>query len=76
MFMLVVNGDSKHIGEIALSTIKTAPPITITGMIIFGYTVQDWVCVLTGIWVLLQIYLALYNHFKDKSVCRICKKKH
>ena len=76
MFMLVVNGDSKHIGEIALSTIKTAPPITVTGMIIFGYTVQDWVCVLTGIWVLLQIYLALYNHFKNKSVCPICKKKH
>ena len=74
--MLVVNSNSKHIGEIALATIKTIPAITVSGMIIFGYTVQDWVCVLTGIWVLLQIYLALHNHFKDKSVCRICKKKH
>ena len=74
--MLVVNGDNNYTGEIALATIKTAPPITITGMIIFDYTVQDWVCVLTGIWVLLQISLALYNHFKDKPVCPICEKKH
>ena len=74
--MLVVNGDSKHIGEIALAAIKTAPPITVSGMIIWGYTVQDWVCVLTGIWVLLQIYLALRNHFKNKPVCPVCKKKH
>ena len=74
--MIVVNSNSKHIGEITLATIKTVPPITVSGMIIFGYTVQDWVCVLTGIWVLLQIYLALYNHFKDKSVCPVSKKKH
>ncbi len=76
MFMLVVNSNSNHVGEITLATIKAAPPITITGMIIFGYTVQDWVCVLTGIWVIIQIYLALYNHFKRKPVCPICKKKH
>lgn len=75
MFMLVIGSNSNHTGELALSTIKTAPPITISGMIVFGYTVQDWVCVLTGIWVLLQIYLALHNHFKDKPVCPICKKK-
>ena len=74
--MLVVNSNSNHAGEITLATIKTVPPVTITGMIIFGYTVQDWVCVLTGIWVLLQIYLSLHNYFKDKSVCPICKKKH
>lgn len=74
--MLVVSNDSNHVGEITLATIKAAPPITISGMIIFGYTVQDWVCVLTGIWVLLQIYLALHNHFKSKPVCPICKKKH
>ena len=73
--MLVVNSNSNHAGEVILATIKAAPPITISGMIIFGYTVQDWVCVLTGIWVLLQMYLALHNHFKDKSVCPICKKK-
>lgn len=74
--MLVVNNNSNHTGEITLSTIKAAPPITVSGMIIFGYTVQDWVCVLTGIWVLLQIYLALHKYFKHKSVCLICKKKH
>lgn len=74
--MLVVSNDSNHMGEITLAAIKAAPAITVSGMIIFGYTVQDWVCVLTGIWVLLQIYLALHKHFKDKSVCLICKKKH
>lgn len=74
--MLVVSNDSNHMGEIALATVKAAPPITITGMIFCGFTVQDWVCVLTGIWVIIQIYLALYNHFKSKPVCPICKKKH
>lgn len=74
--MLVINSNNNHIGELALSTIKVAPAITVSGMIVFGYTVQDWVCVLTGIWVLLQIYLALHNHFKDKPVCPVCKKKH
>lgn len=75
MFMSVVNNSSNHIGEITLATIKTAPPITVSGMLIFGYTVQDWVCVLTGIWVLLQIYLALHNHSKNKHICPLCKKK-
>ena len=74
--MLIVNSNSNPTGEVILATIKTAPPITISGMIIFGYTVQDLVCVLTGIWVLLQIYLALHNHFKNKPVCPICNKKH
>lgn len=74
--MLVVSNDSNHMGEIALATIKAAPSITVTGMIFCGFTVQDWVCVLTGIWVIIQIYLALYNHFKSKPVCPICKKKH
>ena len=31
---------------------------------------------LTGIWVIIQMYLALHNHFKRKPVCPICKKKH
>lgn len=74
--MLVVSNEGNHVEEIALATIKAAPPLTVTGMIIYGYTVQDWVCVLTGIWVIIQIYLALYNHFKSKPVCLVCKKKH
>lgn len=74
--MLVVGNDSNHLGEVTLAAIKAGPPITITGMIFCGFTVQDWVCVLTGIWVVIQIYLALYNHFKSKPVCTICKKKH
>ena len=47
--MLVVSNDIKHTGEIALAAVKAAPPIAITGMIFYRFTVQDWVCVLTGI---------------------------
>lgn len=64
-----------NVEGVTLATVKTAPPLTITGMIIFGYSVQDWVCVLTGIWVLLQIYLALHNHFiKNSNIRSECKK--
>ena len=74
--MLVVSNDSSHTGEIALAAVKAAPPIAITGMIFYGFIVQDWICVLTGIWVIIQIYLALYTHSKSKPVFPICKKKH
>lgn len=74
--MSVVNNSSNYIGGTTLTTIKAAPAITVTGMIFYGYTVQDWACILTIIWVLIQIYLALYSHFKSKPVCPVCKKKH
>lgn len=75
--MLVVQSQNNYAEELVLATIKTAPPLTITGMIIYGYTVQDWACIVTIIWVLVQIYLALHNHIaKNRKICPVCKKKH
>ena len=38
---------------------KAAPPLTITGMTAMGYTVSDWVLLLTAIYTVLQIVLVL-----------------
>lgn len=64
--MLSVMNNNDHSEGITLAIIKTGPPITVTGMIWLGYSVQDWACTLTCVWVVIQIYLALYNHFKIK----------
>lgn len=45
----------EQIAEIA----KAAPPITITSMSILGFQMSDWVLLLTAIYTLLQIFLAV-----------------
>ena len=76
MFMLIVNNDN-NVGEVVLATLKVAPPLTVTGMIFYGYTVQDWACILTIIWVIVQIYIEIHNHvISCKKICPICHKKH
>lgn len=41
--------------------VMSAPPVTVAGMKWFGYPVSDWVSVLAGLWLLLQIIWWLYT---------------
>lgn len=63
LHQIVVN----HKVEAAVAVAKTAPPVAVTGMILFGHPMQEWVCILTCIWIIMQMYLALYHHY-NKSV--------
>lgn len=38
---------------------KAAPPLTVTGMSVLGYTISEWVLLLTAIYTLLQIVLVV-----------------
>ena len=41
--------------DVAISTVKVAPPIAVTGMHFLGYGVADWVLALTAVYTILQI---------------------
>lgn len=41
--------------DVAISTVKVAPPIAVTGMHFLGYGVADWVLTLTAVYTILQI---------------------
>jgi hypothetical protein len=45
--------------EQAAEFVKAAPPLTITGMTIMGFSISDWVLFLTAIYTLLQIGLII-----------------
>ena len=39
--------------------VKAAPPITVTSMTALGFSISDWVLLLTAIYTLLQIFLVI-----------------
>lgn len=43
--------------ELAASAVKATPPITITGLSLAGFTMQDWVLTATLIYTVLQILI-------------------
>lgn len=49
-----------------LEAVKSAPPVVVTGAAIAGMSLSDWVTVLTGIYVLLQIALLLYKFVRER----------
>ena len=46
--------------------LKGSVPTAVSGAIICGYPLQDWVLVLTALWVIIQISGYLYDRFKKK----------
>lgn len=44
---------NKH--EVAVEAIKAAPPVTVTGMTLFGYELQSWMLLCTIVYTLLLI---------------------
>ena len=49
-----------------LEAVKSAPPVVVTGTAIAGMSLSDWVTVLTGIYVLLQIAVLLYKFVRER----------
>jgi hypothetical protein len=43
---------------------KGSVPTAVSGAILWGYPLQDWVLVLTAIWVILQIGGYIYDRWK------------
>lgn len=52
--------------ETTTMALKTIPPATVSGMILWGFPLSDWVVLATGIWVVIQIGFFLYDRYKKK----------
>ena len=50
---------AQHIAEACVVTAKVAPPVVVSGMVVAGYPLQDWLIVLTIIYTVIQIVLLL-----------------
>ena len=49
----------QHVAEVGAVTAKVTPPVVVSGMVIAGYQLQDWLVVLTIIYTVIQIVLLL-----------------
>ena len=49
----------QHVAEAGVVTAKVAPPVVVSGMVVAGYPLQDWLIVLTIIYTVIQIVLLL-----------------
>ena len=50
---------AQHIAEAGVGTAKVAPPVVVSGMVVAGYPLQDWLIVLTIIYTVIQIVLLM-----------------
>ena len=57
--------NTEHSGEVAMAAAKLTPPITVTGMTLAGYTLQDWVLLATLAYTVLQICITVYRLYKE-----------
>lgn len=60
--------DHNLLQDAALEAVKSAPPVAVTGAMIAGMSISDWVAILTGLYVLLQIALLLRKEWRDKRM--------
>lgn len=49
----------QHVAEVGAVTAKVTPPVVVSGMVIAGYPLQDWLIVITIIYTVIQIVLLL-----------------
>ena len=50
---------AQHIAEVGAVTAKVTPPVVVSGMVVAGYPLQDWLIVLTIIYTVIQIVLLM-----------------
>jgi len=50
---------AQHVAEVGTVTAKVTPPVVVSGMVIAGYPLQDWLIVLTIIYTVIQIVLLM-----------------
>jgi hypothetical protein len=58
--------DHNLLQDAAIEAAKSAPPVAVTGAMIAGMSISDWVAILTGLYVLLQIALLLRKEWREK----------
>jgi len=46
--------------------LKSAPPVTVSAVSLAGMSLQEWVYILTIIWLVLQITSWVWNKFKKE----------
>lgn len=46
----------------------SAPPVTVAGMTWFGYAVDDWLKVISFLWLAIQIGVFAYKLWKRKGI--------
>ena len=49
----------QHVAEVGVVTAKVTPPIVVSGMVVAGHPIQDWLIVLTIIYTGIQIVLLM-----------------
>ena len=49
----------QHAAEVGIVSVKVAPPVVVSGMVVVGYPIQDWLIVLTIIYTVIQIVLLM-----------------
>jgi hypothetical protein len=64
---------SQHIENgLRMAAIKTSPPVIVTGMTLAGIQLQDWLVMVTILYTVIQIIIALpelkksFNEWRDK----------
>lgn len=48
----------KSATEFAVEAAKAAPPVSVSGMLVFGFPLSDWAVGLTIIYTLMQMYFS------------------
>jgi hypothetical protein len=64
---------SQHIENgLSMAAIKTSPPVIVTGMTLMGIQLQDWLIMVTILYTVIQIIIALpelkksFNEWRNK----------
>ena len=59
--------DQNFLQSVALEATKSAPPVAVTSAVIAGYSINEWVAILTGIYVLLQIAVLVRKELRESK---------
>ena len=68
--MLTAHHQTDHATEVSMAAAKAAPPVVVAGATLMGYSLQEWVYILTIIYLLLQIVVLAvtsYRKLRGKS---------
>lgn len=60
--------DHNLLQDAVIEAAKSAPPVAVTGAMIAGMSISDWVAILTGLYVLLQIAILLRKEWREKRL--------
>jgi hypothetical protein len=68
-----ITDHSQHLESgLSMAAIKTSPPLIVTGMTLAGIQLQDWLVMVTILYTVIQIIIALpelkksFNEWRDK----------